>query len=149
MFSSLRSRLWLSYAVLILVALVMVAVGLVMALQRNPLLYRSTVLNIRGGKFGHYPAPGRAVLSQRSPGSERGSSDVLQNQTDIRQLRMAMLQPPAQSWWMVGSAHQSFARAALPLVTTDPDPNLALLIRDSKGIEWFYTLHKIGGSEII
>src|SRR5512133_1663702 len=40
MFRSIRSRLWLSYAALIVAALAVVAVVLLLFLIRNPLLYR-------------------------------------------------------------------------------------------------------------
>ena len=43
MFSSLRSRLWLSYALLIVTALGIVAVVLFVSLLRNPILYRQTI----------------------------------------------------------------------------------------------------------
>jgi two-component system OmpR family sensor kinase len=46
MFSSLRARLWLSYAFLILTALTTVAVVLTLFLIRNPYLYRNTGLRL-------------------------------------------------------------------------------------------------------
>ena len=48
MFSSLRTRLWLSYALLIVVLLVIVAVGLVVAFLQTPrLLYPEIVFRLR------------------------------------------------------------------------------------------------------
>jgi signal transduction histidine kinase len=47
MSSSLRSRLWLSYAFLIVTALSIVAVILFITLLRNPLLYRQTLERLR------------------------------------------------------------------------------------------------------
>jgi two-component system OmpR family sensor kinase len=47
MFSSLRSRLWLSYALLIVTALSVVAIVLFFYLLRNPFLYRQTVERLR------------------------------------------------------------------------------------------------------
>jgi len=47
MFSSLRSRLWLSYALLIVTALVIVAVVLFLYLIRNPLANRQTLERLR------------------------------------------------------------------------------------------------------
>ncbi len=47
MFSSLRSRLWLSYAVLIALALGVMALALGIYLWRNPLLYRQTLARLR------------------------------------------------------------------------------------------------------
>ena len=47
MFSSLRTRLWLSYALLILFALCVVGAGLILALVRNPPAYRQAVVKLR------------------------------------------------------------------------------------------------------
>ena len=46
MFSSLRARLWLSYALLIATALGAVVIVLILFLLRNPYLYRQTVLRL-------------------------------------------------------------------------------------------------------
>ena len=47
MFSSLRSRLWLSYALLIVTALTTVTIVLFISLLQNPLLYRQTLERLR------------------------------------------------------------------------------------------------------
>src|SRR3990172_2575635 len=47
MFTSLRSRLWLSYALLIATALGVMAVAFGFYLWRNPLLYRQTLARLR------------------------------------------------------------------------------------------------------
>ncbi len=47
MFTSLRSRLWLSYAVLIVTALSVMAVAFGFYLWRNPLSYRQTLARLR------------------------------------------------------------------------------------------------------
>jgi signal transduction histidine kinase len=47
MFTSLRSRLWLSYALLIATALGVMAVAFGFYLWRNPLLYRQTLVRLR------------------------------------------------------------------------------------------------------
>ncbi len=47
MFSSLRARLWLGYALLIVVALGVMAVAFGVYLWRNPLLYRQTLTRLR------------------------------------------------------------------------------------------------------
>lgn len=47
MLSSLRSRLWLSYAIIIVTALSVVTVVLFISLFRNPLLYRQTTERLR------------------------------------------------------------------------------------------------------
>lgn len=47
MFTSLRSRLWLSYAFVIVIALSVVIVVLLLFLVRNPVLYRETTRRLR------------------------------------------------------------------------------------------------------
>ena len=47
MFTSLRSRLWLSYAILIATALGVMVVAFAFYLWRNPLLYRQTLVRLR------------------------------------------------------------------------------------------------------
>src|ERR1700690_4323888 len=47
MFSSLRTRLWLSYAMLIVTALGVAAFVLILFLLRNPVLYRQTFVQLR------------------------------------------------------------------------------------------------------
>ena len=47
MFTSLRARLWLSYAILIATALGVMAVAFGIYLVRNPLLYRQTLVRLR------------------------------------------------------------------------------------------------------
>lgn len=50
MFSSLRARLWLSYAFLIVTALAVVAFVLILYLLRNPLLYRQTLDRVKAAE---------------------------------------------------------------------------------------------------
>ena len=50
MFTSLRSRLWLSYALVITVALLAVIVVLFVYLLRNPILYRETLQRLRNAQ---------------------------------------------------------------------------------------------------
>lgn len=86
MASSLRSRLWLSYALLIVILLAIVAVGLVVALQRNPILYRQTVTRL-------YLA-GSAVafrLVELPRVSTERVDKILQREAEVRKLRLAVL----------------------------------------------------------
>jgi signal transduction histidine kinase len=50
MFSSLRARLWFSYALLIVTALAVVAIVLILYLLRNPLLYRQTFIRLNAAE---------------------------------------------------------------------------------------------------
>jgi two-component system, OmpR family, sensor kinase len=143
MFSSLRSRLWISYTFLTMVALLIVAAGLVWALQRSPLLYRSTILKLRVAesvvttRLEDLPFPNGPLAGARI-------ENMLRNQADARQLRISVLGKDGDviADFGVGIINP-LPVPALPLTTTDNDPTLALLIRDSKGVEWFYILHQV------
>ena len=50
MFRSLRARLWLSYAALIVTALAVVGVVLILFLLRDPILYRKTFLRLEAAQ---------------------------------------------------------------------------------------------------
>jgi signal transduction histidine kinase len=137
MVSSLRTRLWLSYAFLILVVLVVLATGLVITLQRNPLLYRQTITRI-------YLAG--SAITLRLDELIRPSPDridrVLQNQSDVRKLRLVVLQPDGTIIAQEDNATDPpIPKLATPLIPSDQDTNLAYTFRDSKGTNWFYTLH--------
>ncbi len=140
MASSLRTRLWLSYAVLIGVALTVVAVGLVIALQRNPLLYRQTITRI-------YLA-GSAItlrLDELLRPTDDRIERVLQQQATARTLRLALLNPDGSVVMDVSSdtASPPMPKLSLPLVATEQDSNLADTFRDVKGTVWLYTLHEL------
>jgi signal transduction histidine kinase len=145
MVSSLRTRLWLSYALLILVVLVVVAIGLVIALQRNPLLYRQTITRI-------YLAG--SAITLRLDELIRPSPDriarVIQNQSDIRKLRLAILQPDGTILAEAdGGSFPPIPKLSLPLVASEQTNNLAFIFRDSKGTDWFYTLHPLADQNFL
>lgn len=139
MISSLRTRLWLSYAALICVALFVVATGLVIALQNNPILYRQTITRI-------YLA-GSAV-SLRLDELPRLTSErvdkILQRESEARKLRMVILNANGSIVMDVGPGSTvPFQKLPLPLVSTEDDPNLARIIRDTQGRDWLHTLYPL------
>ena len=145
MVSSLRSRLWLSYAVLILVALCVVALGLVLALQRNPILYRQTITRL-------YLA-GSAV-SFRLVELPRITADrvdkILQRESDARNLRMAILGADGSIILEAGQgSNAALPKLALPLVPTEDDPNQVKSFRDLQGVEWLYTLDTLDNQRFL
>ncbi len=143
MLSSLRSRLWISYAFLTLVALVIVAVGLVLALSRNPLLYQQTVLKMRVAesviiqRIADMPNPSGALAETRI-------ETMLRNQADSRALRISVLSANGSVLVDFGIGTSiPLPVPKQPFQTTDNDPNQVLFIRDNKGNEWLYTLHAL------
>jgi len=65
MFSSLRARLWFSYALLIVTALAVVAFVLILYLLRNPLLYRQTYIRLNAAEQAlvAQPVPAEGIYS--------------------------------------------------------------------------------------
>ena len=152
MFSSLRSRLWLSYALLIVTALGVVAIVLILFLVRNPVLYRQTfvqlraadglvadpstsqvnliaqALNVRILTF----SPGGAVLSDTDPASPAvplPSRSVLARLTQTVRDRTGkfwlytLRQLPSGNWLMVASP-----RPKVPVLALLTDELLAPLL---------------------
>jgi hypothetical protein len=61
MFTSLRSRLWLSYALVVTIALSIVAVVLLVYIARNPLLARQTQQQLSAVRDSIADSPGRLL----------------------------------------------------------------------------------------
>ncbi len=139
MASTLRSRLWLSYAAVILVALFVVAIGLVIALRSNPLLYRQAVTRIF--------LAGSAIsyrIDQLPNQSSTRIDNIVQREADIRNLRLAVLDKDGSVVLDVGPGSENpFPRLPLPLIPTEQETILARILRDGKGSNWIYTLHSL------
>jgi len=73
MFTSLRSRLWLSYAFLIATALGVMAVAFGFYLWRNPLLYRQTLARLRTVESGILNRQGEAFGGSLENAMDRAS----------------------------------------------------------------------------
>src|SRR5664279_5134540 len=90
MFSSLRTRLWLSYALLILFALFVVGAGLILGLLRNPPAYRQAVVKLRVAEagiitdFASFPNLGKADLTLQA---------AVKRESQARGVRVMLLSP--------------------------------------------------------
>jgi len=74
MFASLRSRLWLSYALLIATALGVMVVAFVFYLWRNPLLYRQTLARLRMVESGIVKRQGEVLGQSLSIAMDRAAN---------------------------------------------------------------------------
>ena len=145
MASSLRSRLWLSYAAVILVALFVVAVGLIIALRNNPILYRQAFTRIF--------LVGSAIsfrLDQLPLLTDNREDIILQREAGARNLRLAVLNKDGSIVLDVGPGSENpLPRLPLPLTPTDQETNLGRMLRDVKGTNWLYTLHALENKEYL
>lgn len=123
MFSSLRARLWLSYAFLIATALAIVAIVLILFLLRNPNLYRQTVLRL---------GVAEGVLI-RTPPAENQIESMAQD-FGVR----------AQVFGADGSLIADSAPSAAPLrLPASPISARSLsTVRDAAGRVWLYTISR-------
>ena len=121
MFSSLRARLWLSYAVLIVTALGVVAFVLILYLLRNPVLYRQTFVQLRAADN---------LLNQPN-----GNTDFIAQALNVRVL----------TFNSTGAVITDTDPAA-PIIPLPPQTNLARIsqtVRDRTGKNWLYTLRQL------
>ncbi len=145
MASSLRSRLWLSYAAVILVALFVVATGLVIALRNNPILYRQAVTRIF--------LAGTAIsfrLGQSPLLTNNRENNILQREADARNLRLLLLEANGSVTLDVGPGSETpLLKLPLPLTPTEQDTIPGRILRDSKGAVWLYTVHSLSNNEFL
>ena len=129
MFSSLRSRLWLSYALLIVTALGIVAATLFIYLLRNPLLYRQTLERLN--------AVQSVVVEQSS--TNKPLSNVAEKASRTFNVRILLFSQDKQLIFDTSSAK----KIALPF----PDHKFLLrnipYVRDEKGGLWLYSTQQL------
>jgi signal transduction histidine kinase len=130
MFSSLRARLWLSYAVLIAAALGLVALFLLAFLLRSPLTYSDLLERLRSAE----------TVAARPP-VEKNALDDIANEFDVRMLLFA---PDGQL------LHDT--RADLPTIGLPPLPRRARTLpvtRDSSARLWLFSTRQLDDGNLL
>lgn len=126
MFTSLRSRLWLSYAALIATALGVMAVAFGIYLWRNPLLYRQTLARLHTVESGIVNRQGDLFGNPLSVAVDRAARTF-----DVRILLFdqngALLKDTSSSLPGISSPRRTFLERQIPTV------------RDQTGNVWLYT----------
>jgi signal transduction histidine kinase len=124
MFSSLRARLWLSYAFLIVTALAVVTIVLILFLLRNPFLYRQEFVRLN--------AANEVLAGQINP------ADKIDSIAKTFNVRMLLFN--ANGSLLVDSS-EGQPELALPARTLIPRGVPA--VRDVSGRIWFYSLKRL------
>ena len=136
MFSSLRSRLWLSYALIIAAALSVVAVVLLLYLIRNPGIYRQTLERLRSAEALLLARPAEVLNLKNTTALERAAENF-----DVRIL--------------VFGRDESVRYDSAPAEVALPYPRKTLLlrdteaVRDAKGKFWLYTLKPLPNGDML
>ncbi|MDP1780020.1 MAG: hypothetical protein Q8K73_07085, partial [Anaerolineales bacterium] len=132
MFSSLRSRLWLSYAFIIVTALGVVAMVLFIYLLRNPFLYRQTSERLKAVQ---------AVVLQRESQSQPVSV-AAQEASRTFNVRVLLYSKDRQL------ILDTYSNQEVPL--SFPEQRLILrktpIVRDENGASWLYSVEKLPDS---
>jgi len=127
MFSSLRSRLWLSYAFLIVTALFVVAIVLFLYLLRNPFLYRETIQRLK--------AVETVLLTRDSPSIE----SAMEKAARSFDVRIVLYSPKRQVIADTAGAGES----SLPLPRKASLARATPLTRDASGGQWLFSLREL------
>ena len=130
MLSSLRSRLWLSYAFLIVTALSVVTIVLFVSLFRNPLLYRQTTERLKAVQ---------AVIVERLKEAEAPPVSILaERSARTFNVRVVLF---SQSREVVFDTASNESSLDFPenkrLTRTLP------IVRDGQGTAWLYSIEKL------
>jgi len=131
MFSSLRARLWFSYAILILTALLIVAAVLFIYLLRNPILYRQATSRLKAVE---------TIITSRDLGQFGPDlSRRLENAAQTFNVRIVQFSQDQRV--LVDANPGKFPELSFPqpakLLRTNP------ITRDSDGKAWLYTLTQL------
>jgi two-component system, OmpR family, sensor kinase len=127
MFSSLRSRLWLSYALIIVTALGIVAVILFVSLLRNPLLYRQTTERLKAVQ---------TALVQRE---NQDISAAAKRAARVFDVRVLLYSKDKQLIFDTASKSE----VLLPFPGKKVIARSVPLVRDENGAAWLYTVEKL------
>ena len=137
MFTSLRSRLWLSYAFIVVTALSVVTIVLFISLFRNPLLYRQTTERLRAVQ---------AVLVERAKEPQSPSLPVLADRA-ARTFKVRLILFSSDRQILHDTAAGEEPQIAFPLKKFLQKERP--LPRDEDGGAWLYSIEKLPDGSFI
>lgn len=133
MFTTLRSRLWLSYALVISIALGVVSLVLIVYIIRNPLIYRQEAARLLVVQ--------NLILRDRGKWIDLRAENIqtyIDQQADSFGARIVVFNGSRQL--VADSGSQEFAGLRFPRLARE---RLTSVIRDGDGIPWLYMLRQL------
>jgi signal transduction histidine kinase len=139
MFTTLRARLWLSYALLIGLMLALTAAALIIALLRNPQVYRTVLPRLQLVETQVVPKAKQIV--RQTP---QRFQELLNNEVKNRQVRLAVVDANGN---VIADSGQG-KEGAFPVFDTlqladSATQDLSGLVRDERKRNWVYTAERI------
>ncbi len=142
MFSSLRSRLWLSYAVLIVLLLSVVAVALIFSLLQNPLVYRSVMPRLQAEQRTAMP-----LVAQALRAGEKRLQATLEAEASASALRLLVTNRSGQ---VIADSNTNAINAIADFnvvrIASLQDANRPGMVRDARRRLWLYSANEIATS---
>ncbi len=131
MFASLRARLWLSYALMIVTALGIVATVLLVYLYRNPFLYRQKLERLKAVE---------TVLVEREAGqSGELPSSKLERAAQTFEVRLILFSADGQAI----SDTETGNTISIPFPHRKLNNRIVPIVRDDKGQSWLYSMRQL------
>ncbi len=139
MFASLRTRLWLSYAVMIGVILVVVGGGLFLVIARSSFVARQIAPRLRGAEGAAY-----GLLEIRILDTAEREQAIIDRVTQLYGVHIAILNVDGKVEFESGLANNSpFPELTPPLVINSSNLSEVSTLRDSRRRLWYYTLRQL------
>jgi signal transduction histidine kinase len=139
MFASIRTRLWLSYVIVISAVIIGVIVAIFATISRSPLLYRQPILMLRMSE-----AALANQLQTLSPVNIEKVQSVIENQAKIENLRFAVVDKAGS---VIADSGKGIAPPIPPFssppVVTGSDPISFDTFRDGERTIWLYILRPL------
>lgn len=137
MLASLKTRLWLSYAALIGLALSIVALGMFWSLLRSPLLYRQAVLRLRLAGVALAPQVNTLLDGPRST-----LEQFIRSEANERQIRLILFRSNGEI--LIDTGGTALARLPqAPLLSENLDLTRSFTLRDIEGRAWLYIVQPL------
>jgi len=137
MFSSLRFRLWLTYALLVVTAVSVVAIALVVYLIRNPLSYRQTLERVTAAQ--------KLISNRPVQLIENNNADFLNTVAESFDVRVTIYSSDGSR--IVRDTLPGTDRLLLP--TSETARKKLPVTRDSKGRVWLYSETALQNGDIM
>jgi signal transduction histidine kinase len=132
MFSSLRSRLWLSYALITLAALSIVSLASFIYLVQNPLVYRQATVRLGLVEAGFIKRQSEWISL---PSGEMQAS--LEKSAQTYDVRLLIFNPDRQVLVDTQTGQASLATPRFPRLKATG------VMRDNSGTSWIYAIHRL------
>jgi len=139
MFKSLRSRLWLSYAVLILTVLCIFSAAVAVSILESPVLYRGTVTKLRAEST----LLAARLIPAISAGDRAEVDQLLERAASASGSRFVWFNANRKLLFDTGSGSQAALRQPKLRSFFSDSTSISGFVRDTKGKVWIYTATKL------